>query len=294
MKTNVCYLWVCVIIVFCVSISFGQPPAPKQDKLPPAKIDLDCQGATAITAVLKVLDSAATVAGSTGKVTFCLKSVSPVGFKIGFKGLKKEHTYKLTLNGKPGRPGNEELKKFGKYGLEGKYDFHSFATDADGNVDGIFEARDLIPGEYDVKFQVKDIQQDFHVVLTADEVKFSVSKKRAVVLDIPEEVKQKQLIKGTVIDRSLSIYVFIHPIETAMWWVQNIPAPATSKGKWHMLGYFGTDQVGLDQYYDVVALAIPDKKAFKAGATYQVDKMQELFKQYGDSFSDVVLVERTK
>jgi len=91
-------------------------------------------------------------------------------------GLTPNETYLLTLNGKVGDPGNEQLKtvqdKVTSEG-EGFADVGQVTADETGQI-----ARDVefaLPrGEYDVKFFVKQGRDPWKVVLYNDVVRFSI------------------------------------------------------------------------------------------------------------------------
>lgn len=92
---------------------------------------------------------------------------------IELSGVKVSHSYVLILNGKPGKPGNDILKRFSKTDGEGYYDFGEVKTDSQGNVHGDFIARNLPSGLYEVKFLVKD-KSDYKVVLLNDNLYFAI------------------------------------------------------------------------------------------------------------------------
>ena len=63
-----------------------------------------------------------------------------LNMNIAVNGLKADHAYILSVNGKPGEPGNDDLKRFSKTDGEGYYDFEEVRTDNQGNVQGDFIA----------------------------------------------------------------------------------------------------------------------------------------------------------
>jgi len=81
-------------------------------------------------------------------------------------------TYLLCLNGEVGREGNELFAKKFNNG-EGYYDFPSFKVDAEDTGDKPFDVR-LKAGDYNVKVFVKDMNDDYKVVLYNDELRFTV------------------------------------------------------------------------------------------------------------------------
>ena len=99
--------------------------------------------------------------------------------EVALTGLRPSAVYALTLNGKPDKPGNEELSRVGKTvatggGREGYLDFQMIRTDAQGRFRGRTTEVPLSPGRYDVKFFVKDVERNWQVVLGLDILQFSV------------------------------------------------------------------------------------------------------------------------
>jgi hypothetical protein len=97
------------------------------------------------------------------------------GFVIGvtLEGLTPNHKYILTLNGSPGRAGNDKLMETVDHNQKEKYyDFSTVTTDANGRYHATFGIR-LPASRYDVHFYVKDTT-DFKIVLYHDFFKFKV------------------------------------------------------------------------------------------------------------------------
>lgn len=88
-------------------------------------------------------------------------------------GLEPKNDYKLTLNGIPGKLGNEELMIYKKTDGEGYYDFLTIKTDENGNYYGDnFTARNLPSARYNIKFFIKDAHDE--VVLKYDWLDFEI------------------------------------------------------------------------------------------------------------------------
>lgn len=93
-----------------------------------------------------------------------------------------------------------------------------------------------------------------------------------IMIDDPQNnvsVIQKQIVKGTVSDPQLIVYVLVHPIMTNQWWVQNIPA-VDSEGRWQTLCYFGTKTEGIGEQFEVIAVAGRSARMFRTGETMEI------------------------
>jgi hypothetical protein len=105
------------------------------------------------------------IAASSGFVIFYDHYTGRLAGRLTLAGLLPNHTYVLTVNGRPGRPGNENLRM--QYGVERYHDFMELETDAQGAVNNVPFQIDLPIGRYDLKFLVKD-KDDWKVVLHND------------------------------------------------------------------------------------------------------------------------------
>jgi hypothetical protein len=277
------------IVLFLLPFCFAIVGAADVEK--PGAPVLPCGQTDLETVILIPLEGPAIIPDATGKVTFCKNDVSRFRLHVALGHLLPNHSYVLALNGWNGKPGNNKLmKQFETFGALGKYDFATVTTDAHGSFDTQVEIPDLCVGDYDVKLLVKDPQQSFHVILAGDHVKFEVVQ---IVLQVPEKVDEPaQLVSGRVSESTRSVYVFLHPITTKIWHVQNLPTAPTKKGEWHTLCYFGTQEVGTNEYYEVVAIAAREKGVFKEGATLENLEMRKVLEQYADSRSEISVVFR--
>lgn len=82
-------------------------------------------------------------------------------------------------------------------------------------------------------------------------------------------VTMTELVRGTVSDPKLNVYVLIHPLTTNLWWVQNIPTVGPD-GKWQSFCYFGTENLGIGEPYEIIAVATFKKKLYKPGDTLEI------------------------
>ena len=79
-------------------------------------------------------------------------------------------------------------------------------------------------------------------------------------------VRMTELVRGTVSDPKLNVYILIHPLTTNLWWVQNIPAVGPD-GRWQALCYFGTENLGIGEPYEIIAIASSKRGLYKPGDT---------------------------
>lgn len=236
-------------------------------------------------------------AGAKGKIEYCRRSAPEFKIALFLQGLSKNHAYMLCLNGWPGRPGNDILKKYGRQGegenQEGYYDFTNVTTDEQGIINKFVDVS-LEPTKYEVKFLVKDIANKYRVVLHNDDIRFTIEKIKIGINNPPDdaEVGHTAIVKGDVSDPGLNIYVFVHPLLTDLWWCQRRPSPSGSNGLWRTLCYFGTETKGIGEYFDVVAVAACGSKLWKQGQVIKQEDMQQILKQY--PHSAILCYKRTK
>ena len=82
-------------------------------------------------------------------------------------------------------------------------------------------------------------------------------------------VTTRELVGGTVSDSKLNVYVLIHPLTTNLWWVQNMPTVGPD-GKWQSFCYFGTENLGIGEPYEIIAVATSKKKLYQPGDTLEI------------------------
>ena len=70
-------------------------------------------------------------------------------------------------------------------------------------------------------------------------------------------VAQRQFVEGVVTDSNAHVWVVIHPMEAADFWVQP-GVTVRDGGKWKVLCYFG--EPGPGKHYEVVAFVDPREK----------------------------------
>ncbi len=79
-------------------------------------------------------------------------------------------------------------------------------------------------------------------------------------------VTMTELVRGTVSDPKLNVYILIHPLVTNLWWVQNIPTVGPD-GRWQSLCYFGTENNGIGEPFEIIAIATTKQELYKPGDT---------------------------
>jgi len=112
------------------------------------------------------------IPGSSGELIYKDNNCNYFTGKINLKNLNPKSQYILTINGKPGHPGNDLLLK--KYGKQGFMDIYQTQPDSNGNINSESFKVQLDPGQYDVKFFVKDKEQDYKIVLYNDFLFFTI------------------------------------------------------------------------------------------------------------------------
>lgn len=235
-----------------------------------------------------------------GEIQYCGRQSGEFRGRVRLENLFPQAGYLLTLNGYPGSPGNEQLKqKCERRGNEGYCDFQTIGTDAKGNFDNVVRLN-LEPGDYRVKFFVKNLEKEprYQIVLLSDNPGFTVLARGGYTVEIlspgPDtQVEVTALIKGRVSDPKLYVYVFVHPLMTKSWWVQRLPSPPNKDASWQSIGYFATKEgAGIGEYYEVMAIAAPDRSLFKEGEQISQEKVMQIRDQF--PHSDMIPVKRVR
>jgi len=93
------------------------------------------------------------------------------------RDLKKDTDYILCINGKSGRPGNNNLMQFSKWGEGGYLDFDQVRSDSFGLLRTDFEVKDPLPeGFYDATFLIKDLSNNYKCIASYNLLKFEISR----------------------------------------------------------------------------------------------------------------------
>lgn len=85
----------------------------------------------------------------------------------------------------------------------------------------------------------------------------------AITISVPKngsQVPRRPKVEGWVRDPKVPVWLVVHPIATAGYWVQS-PASVGTKGNWQAgvyIGQVGTEDVG--QLFEICAVACPDDK----------------------------------
>lgn len=77
-------------------------------------------------------------------------------------------------------------------------------------------------------------------------------------------VCMETLVRGSVSDPNLQVFVLIHPMSTGSFWVQQLPERGTN---WHILGRFGEPNVGIGNHFEIIAIASSNRTLFNEGQT---------------------------
>jgi len=145
---------------------------PNVERIPPNKIifpeELD------IIHLSPAFTFGENIAGSSGKFLFNKKDRNALTGTIMIEKLLPNHDYMLCINGKPGKPGNTKLPQDNiNNPEEHHWNFQHVRTDSNGNVtQKVYQTLDT--SNYDVKFFVKDPNNDWKIVLYNNHLKFKV------------------------------------------------------------------------------------------------------------------------
>jgi len=80
------------------------------------------------------------------------------------------------------------------------------------------------------------------------------------------EVCWRNMVRGTVSDPSLQVFVGIHPMATNKFWIQPIPN-MSSDGRWQAYCYFGEPNMGIGEPFEIIAIASRNRRLYKEGDT---------------------------
>lgn len=80
------------------------------------------------------------------------------------------------------------------------------------------------------------------------------------------EVCWRTMVEGTITAPKLQVYVAIHPMATDKFWISPIPT-TSSDGRWKSYCYFGEPNIGIEEPFEIIAIASKNKKLFKEGDT---------------------------
>ena len=146
------------------------------------------------------------------------------------------------------------------------------------------------------RFLVNEDWVQYNVILRKDNLRFRVAQAAAAVtITQPQqdaEVGLRELLLITVLDAGPHVYVLVHPLLTDTWWVQRRPGPANAAGEWQSIAQFGEGDAGINEYFEIVALATQAPNQFQVGEKIDGARMSDLLTQY--PHSDLVLVKRVR
>ncbi len=84
------------------------------------------------------------------------------------------------------------------------------------------------------------------------------------------EVGRQVVVEGTISDPKAVPCVLVHPMSADTWWVQNLPSPPgkiENTWRWRTMVYCGTEKLGLNEDFEVVAIAESKRALCVAGKT---------------------------
>lgn len=157
----------------------------------------------------------------------------------------------------------------------------------------------LEPSDYRVRFFVKNLEKEprYQIALLRDGLRFTVLAWEGQMVEIlsprtDSQVEITVLVKGKVSDPKLHVYLFVHPLLTNLWWVQPIPSPPNKDGSWASIAYFGEAEKGVGEYFEILAIAAPERALFREWEQLRTEKVTQIMEQY--THSDLSLVKRVR
>jgi hypothetical protein len=108
------------------------------------------------------------------------------------------------------------------------------------------------------------------------------------------DVTMEYTVQGTVSDPSAKVYVLVHPLKTRETWVQQLPLVGRD-GSWQTTVFFGTSVLGIDEPYEVIALATKENSVvnFATGNNLKADQVLQQLPDHTNK-SKVITVRRPK
>lgn len=76
----------------------------------------------------------------------------------------------------------------------------------------------------------------------------------------------RTMVRGTISNPNLQVFVLVHPMATDKFWVQPIPNMHPD-GKWEAYCYFGEPNQGIGEPFEIIAVASRNRNLFREGNT---------------------------
>jgi hypothetical protein len=87
------------------------------------------------------------------------------------------------------------------------------------------------------------------------------------------QVGREVMVEGTISDPNAIVCVLVHPLLADTWWVQNPPSPPgkidDKTWRWRTIALCGTEELGLNEEFEIVALAESQRAACQLGKTFK-------------------------
>jgi len=122
------------------------------------------------------------------------------------------------------------------------------ATDVKRNVST--DNKNLTQSSAETHIDCRTIQQPISITSPAEE----------------SHVCMRTIVRGCISDSSLQVFVLIHPMATAKFWVQPIQNMGTD-GSWEAYCYFGESNQGIGEPFEIIAVASRNRNLFREGDT---------------------------
>jgi len=86
-------------------------------------------------------------------------------------------------------------------------------------------------------------------------------------------VGRQVMVEGTISNPQVIVCVLVHPLTTDTWWVQNPPSPPgkidDKTWRWRTIALCGTEELGLNEDFEIVALAESQRAFCQLGKTFK-------------------------
>jgi len=250
----------------------SKEPKPSSSKILPVKISPSGAGETGVAGGGVTLTTAPLIVHNggygKGKIKYYPKQENQFNSEVMLQELKPGGVYVLTINRKIDCPCNKELQRHNDRDGEGYWDSSSMKADNNGCIHTQLNI-ELPESSYDVKFFVKDIKNNWRVILKNDNLRFTIgeigalgeSKEASVVivtnLQDGSEVGRETTMEGTAsIPSGNHLWVLDRRVDfKPLWWPQREARIDPKTHKWSATVCFGGPQdINWDFHISVITV----------------------------------------
>lgn len=197
-----------------------------------------------------------------GKIKYYPTQENQFNCEVMLQELKPGGVYVLTINGEVNRSGNKELQKYNDSSGEGYWDSSPIEADNSGYIHTQLNV-ELPESSYDVKFLVKDVKNNWKVILKNDNLRFTIEKIKAqfvVTVTNPQngsDVGRETTVRGTaVIPGGNHLWVLARRVDfEPLWWPQREVKIDPKTHKWSSTACFGVpEDINWDFHIGVITV----------------------------------------